>query len=256
MGKNPRVLIGLGLVAVLGIAIMLVGENKSIGAVVTILAIGGAVLFLRSGAGTGDDDFFEAPDERPARSSRSAAASTATVEPLEEYEADFEEAEESEGLPSWGGAEPLTAWTPPEDLEEEEEERYEEEEDATLSAFEELDFGAEDEFATLDEEFEELVEEAEPEPLPTFDLEVEPLPTFDLEAEPLPTYEPEPVAEKPKGFSFGNNSLIKEIEDVHSDDDIMKSSAATELALSADKGENSELARLLAKVQSRLAAYD
>jgi hypothetical protein len=45
------------------------------------------------------------------------------------------------------------------------------------------------------------------------------------------------------------------VEDVESADDIMKASAATELKGPA-AGENSELAKLLAKVQSRLAAYE
>lgn len=46
-------------------------------------------------------------------------------------------------------------------------------------------------------------------------------------------------------------------EDVHSADDIMAASHATELSLDGGSGgENSELAKLLAKVQARLAAYE
>jgi hypothetical protein len=44
-------------------------------------------------------------------------------------------------------------------------------------------------------------------------------------------------------------------EDVSSADDILAASQATELQVTAD-GENSELAKLLAKVQARLAAYE
>jgi hypothetical protein len=47
-------------------------------------------------------------------------------------------------------------------------------------------------------------------------------------------------------------------EDVHSAEDIMAASHATELSFSGGSGggENSELAKLLAKVQARLAAYE
>jgi hypothetical protein len=54
-------------------------------------------------------------------------------------------------------------------------------------------------------------------------------------------------------------SLIDELtpinEDVSSDDDILAASQATELQVAAE-GENTELAKLLAKVQARLAAYE
>jgi hypothetical protein len=45
-------------------------------------------------------------------------------------------------------------------------------------------------------------------------------------------------------------------EDVSSADDILAASQATELHMTEDNGENSELAKLLAKVQARLAAYE
>jgi hypothetical protein len=54
-------------------------------------------------------------------------------------------------------------------------------------------------------------------------------------------------------FSFSSASRINEAA-VQTDDDIMAASQATELAVS--DGQETELARLLAKVQQRLAAYE
>lgn len=75
----------------------------------------------------------------------------------------------------------------------------------------------------------------------------------------------EPVVEKPAkkggGFSFSSAPPVVN-EDVESADDIMAASHATELsvvkepAAAGGPGENSELAKLLAKVQARLSAYE
>jgi len=237
VGNNPKVMVGLGAGALLGVIIAAIGQ-PIIGGIVIVAAIGALVFVLRSGR-TSEEDFFEAPDERPAR--REPAAATVLTEP--EVETD--------GLPTWdtdetdADAAPLTAWTPPEDDEEGlpawDADAEEATPDEALAEFEELDFADDDDLASLDAEFSEIVDDE---------------PEAEEEAEPEYEFEPVAVAAKAGGFSFGNNSLIKEIEDVHSDTDIMKSSVATELNLSSDTGDNSELARLLSKVQSRLAAYD
>ncbi len=244
MGNNPKVMIGLAVLGVLGV-LLIVSGNAAVGAGALVLAVAGAVFLMRSGGGS--DDFLEAPERRPARTKTKVAEPEEAEEEWEPVAADDDDAAP---LPSWGGGEPLAAWTPPEDEAEEEEAEEEWYEEAAV-----------DEFGDLTFEEEEEAEAEEYEPLPTFEFEPLAEPeeeAIELDFEPLPEPEPEPepVAEAPKAFSFGNNSLIKEIEDVHTADDIMKSSAATELALSSDKGDNSELARLLAKVQNRLAAYD
>ena len=73
-------------------------------------------------------------------------------------------------------------------------------------------------------------------------------PTVDLDEAPAA-----PAASG--GFSFSSAPPVVN-EEVASADDIMAASQATELELPAADGGDSELARLLAKVQARLAAYE
>jgi hypothetical protein len=69
-----------------------------------------------------------------------------------------------------------------------------------------------------------------------------------------PAAPPAPTSAPSGGFSFSSApSPINEAA-VQTDDDIMAASQATELQV--DAGADSELARLLAKVQQRLAAYE
>lgn len=66
------------------------------------------------------------------------------------------------------------------------------------------------------------------------------------------------VEERPAksgGFSFSSAPPVIN-EEVQTADDIMAASQATELELPAAEGGDSELARLLAKVQARLSAYE
>jgi hypothetical protein len=94
--------------------------------------------------------------------------------------------------------------------------------------------------------------------------EAEPLGTW--EAEPLSTWDAEPLAEPAEEtapdeadeIAFASSLISSPInEDVASADDIMAASEATELHIpDADEGDDSELAKLLAKVQARLAAYE
>lgn len=65
-----------------------------------------------------------------------------------------------------------------------------------------------------------------------------------------PAAEPEPLG----AFSFGSAPKVIN-EDVSTADEIMAASAATELHVD-EAAENSELAKLLAKVQARLSAYE
>ena len=158
------------------------------------------------------------------------------------FEAPIEEAEEpGEGaFTQTATAEPLAAWEPTDGL-------------ATWSPPEES--GEPD---ILVEEVEVLEDE---EPLDLLDLEeLEHIDEF-VEAEAAEqaeaTFEGAIEEEEPAQGEAAHAPVIEEIEDVHSDDDIMKASAATELSVTApEASDNSELAKLLAKVQSRLAAYE
>jgi hypothetical protein len=77
---------------------------------------------------------------------------------------------------------------------------------------------------------------------------------FDL-GEPEP---PKAAPAKSGGFSFSSAPAVINEEEIKTADDIMAASHATELELPAAEGADgdSELARLLAKVQARLSAYE
>lgn len=97
-------------------------------------------------------------------------------------------------------------------------------------------------------------ETTDAEPLGTW--EAEPLSTW--EAEPLVEPAEEPAVAEADEIAFASSLISSPInEDVASADDIMAASEATELHIpAADEGDDSELAKLLAKVQARLAAYE
>jgi hypothetical protein len=101
---------------------------------------------------------------------------------------------------------------------------------------------------------EELVA-TEVEALPSFE-EFESLRSMDSMDEGEFMTEVEEPAPAKSGSLFSAPAPIREIEDVHSDEDILKASAATSLNVAPASGGNTELAKLLAKVQSRLAAYE
>lgn len=84
----------------------------------------------------------------------------------------------------------------------------------------------------------------------------EALPTWGA-SEPEPELEPEPVHE-PEPAPLATQTLEPPApidETVRSEDDILAASKATELSIAASEGD-SELAKLLSKVQDRLAAYE
>ncbi len=105
--------------------------------------------------------------------------------------------------------------------------------------------------------------EAEPfdDPLGRLDT-IDPLDDFTFDEDEFDTTEPavatesEPV--KSGGFSFASAPPVINEEEIKTADDIMAASQATELELPGTEGDggDSELARLLAKVQARLSAYE
>ncbi|MCC5952066.1 MAG: hypothetical protein JJU45_08210 [Acidimicrobiia bacterium] len=80
---------------------------------------------------------------------------------------------------------------------------------------------------------------------------------LDLDAEFETEFGTDTETEPAAGPSGGLFSVPAPIDEtVESDDDIMRASEATELAIDDDGGDDSELAKLLLKVQARLAAYE
>jgi hypothetical protein len=63
-------------------------------------------------------------------------------------------------------------------------------------------------------------------------------------------------AEESDSFSFGSAPGVINEDEIKTADDIMAASEATELTVPVADGGESELARLLAKVQARLSAYE
>lgn len=229
MSKAIRVYLIVAVLAVIGLFIGLkvpAEPNYIVAIGIPVLALAGGLYLLRRESAD-EGDFFETPKgERAEPDEPAASTATATAEPLATWD------------PSEGG---LATWTPPE----------EDEAPAASTTF---------------------VEEEEEEPLDVLDLEeLEPIDEF-VEAEAAEQAEPDiavieeevdvevdvEVDEEPELVGAeAHATVIDEIEDVHSDDDIMKASHATELSVTApEASDNSELAKLLAKVQSRLAAYE
>ncbi len=235
MGDNAKALIGLGIVVVLAVvAYLAFGDNGVMAAcVVGIVGLVG-IFFLQRAADKREAEqetayLEETVGDTPAPASGGGGGGG--------------------GLPTWS-AEPLAPWTPPEDS------GSAAEEPAYASFDSGLDDDAEIDTSTLDElaGFDDLDAVAEVESHTVAvdgdtGVEYEEVVEAEVEAEPVRT------------SLFSAPAPIR--EDVHSDDDILEASHATELHLdesdgggSAAAGGNAELAKLLAKVQSRLAAYE
>lgn len=227
MGDNAKALIGLGIVVVLAVvAYLAFGDNGILAAGVVAIVGLVAIYVMRRAADKREAEeetayFEETVGETPAAPAGSTAG----------------------GLPTWS-AEPLAPWTPPED---------------TAPAHDEpaytfdsaLDDDGEFDTSTLDElaGFDDLdaVAEVETQVVATdgdTGVEYEEVVEAEVEAEPVRT------------SLFSAPAPIR--EDVHSDDEILEASHATELHIGESgggAGGNAELAKLLAKVQSRLEAY-
>jgi hypothetical protein len=229
VGDNAKALIGLALTAVLAVVAYIVFGDNGLMAACAVAVVGLIAVFalqkLGGGGGDLDDDDDERyldtslADEAPAVPSGGAAGG---------------------GLPTWS-PEPLATWSPPEDASEPEEITFTSFEEATdddldTSTFEEL-AGFDDLDAVAEADTYEVAEDA------GTDVEYEEAVEAEVEAEPVRT------------SLFSAPAPIR--EDVSSADDILEASHATELHIEApDTSDNSELAKLLAKVQSRLAAYE
>lgn len=217
VGKN-KALVGAGVLVALGVVVAIVG-NRVIGLIVVVAALVLGFVALRQG--TSERAGFLEPETDEDYGVGTATATTTFAEP-------------GEALPTWQ-PEPLATWSPPENvLTTEVEELPSFEEFESLRSMEAMD---ESEFMTEVERLDELAEDG------------------GFEEYEYETKVEEPAPAK-SGSLFSAPAPIREIEDVHSDEDILKASAATSLNVEPASGGNTELAKLLAKVQSRLAAYE
>lgn len=223
MSKTIRVYLVVAVLAVVGLYVgVKVLENNLVGILIAAIALIGGVYLLRRET-EDEGDFFSTPtktEEREAEAFEEEAETTGpagrTAEPLATWEPE------------------LQPWSPPE---------------ADSPMVIEQETVVEEELDVLDLEELERIDEF---------VEAEAEAAALEETEAAAREEPIDQVEDEEALGVGA-PVIDEIEDVHSDDDIMKASHATELSVTgaaAGGSDNSELAKLLAKVQSRLAAYE
>ena len=236
MVKNARTLGMAALIVAVGIAMMVLTDLKVVGLVIALVGIVGLFLLLRAPSDTAEA-FLDKPEAEEAPRKQRSKASTAVVEE--------EVAETEDSLGTWEDSDTLS-W------------------EAEETSGETLTWEAEESSGgSLTWEAEETgggggdTWEAEETTSASLSWEAEETDDGFETFESLSFSEDE--AEAPAPSSSGLFSVASPIdENVHSDDDIMAASQATELHVEPDEaeGDNSELAKLLAKVQSRLAAYE
>lgn len=241
MGRQAKTGLGLAIVVLLALlAFLRIGPL--VGLLVLLAGAGGLVVVLRRTAGLGGGG----------RRDRGESFLEASIGTLDAPAAPSN----APTLQPWTPPEGLQPWTPPEDIAEpevteepavdlvdelvdpDELERAWEGTSAWGEAEVEVDANPLDELERLDDV--DVIAEVE---------RIEARESSTLEFD-----EVEVVAEPEAPASSGLFSVPAPInEDVRSDDEIMAASQATELSVAED---NSELAKLLAKVQARLAAYE
>ncbi|MCU0267507.1 MAG: hypothetical protein MUF83_02555 [Acidimicrobiales bacterium] len=161
-------------------------------------------------------------------------------------------ARSEEALPTWGG---LPAWTPSQ-LDELADTSTDDETGSGTAVAEPAEEAEESSWEAWEREWEtdtpdapELEEAvADDEVIGSFEVELD---TLDEELEQVFAEE---IPEDEGPTLYVDEVVID--ENVSSADDIMAASAATELHVDDNAGADSELAKLLAKVQARLAAYE
>lgn len=251
---QPKVIAALVVALVLALVAFFVLEQPILAAVVVVVGLVGAFLLIRSAGGTlrrsGSEDFFEVDevDDEPS-SGRSGSGGLATWNPSPTTDA----APLSTWSPGAGSAEPLSTWDPTAEPEAPaaETSRFAEptaapepdeverllrptgngfaEDTSTLTPFEAAPLAPWDEGGSAEPEVDEQAE-------------------IDRAARVL-------AGDDSRTSLFAAESPIN--EEVSTADDIMAASEATELHIGGPaEGDDGELAKLLAKVQARLAAYE
>lgn len=210
------VYIGVAVVAIAGLVVGVQVLNQPIIGIAIAVVALLIGIFLLRRTDEESEEFFEAPDDD--YDEPVASTGTATAEPLAAWE-----------------PEGLTPWTPPETDDTDGG-------DVLVAEAEEAPFDT----TTFEPSFESDLAEADLEDLERIDEFV------GSESEEFGSFTTE------EGEEDEEDAFLAPIdEDVHSDDEILAASHATELHVEATSGNaNSELAKLLAKVQDRLAAYE
>jgi len=274
VGTNAKLRIAAGVILVLGLLALITG-NTLVGVLLTLAGAVGLVYVLRMP----DDEAGGTTTKRPkgAKSkldSAIEAKKTASETPAPPRPGG--------GLPTWNPT-ALDTWSPPslserEEVEEEPAatsdwdtwgswETDETADDTDTITLEDNPLDALDSLDDIDPiaEVERLegIETESYDPLASLDT-AEELDDFDFEDDfdesLLAEEEESPVVKKSSGgFSFSSAPAVINEEEIKTADDIMAASHATELELptvEVGDGGDSELARLLAKVQARLSAYE
>jgi hypothetical protein len=273
VGTNAKLRIAAGVVLVLGLLAVITG-NALPGIVLILLGAGGIFYVMRQPADDEDDGGTTKKRAKGAKSKLDSA--------LEAKKSTTGQAPTAPrtggGLPTWNPT-ALDTWSPPSlsDRDAVEEEPASSSEWDTWGSWENNDADDDSDTITLDDDnpldaldsLDDIDPIAEVERLDSLDAEsYDPLGSLDT-TEELDDFEfeddfdesllsdDEPVVEKSSGgFSFSSAPAVINEEEIKTADDIMAASHATELELPIADGGDSELARLLAKVQARLSAYE
>lgn len=282
MGTNAKIRIAAGVVLVLGLLAVITG-NPLPGLVLIVLGAGGIIYVMR----VANDDGYDDDDGGTTKKKTKGGAQSKLDNAIEAKKSTGQAPTAPRtggGLPTWNPT-ALDTWSPPSlsDREAVEEAPASSSEWDSWGAWENDDAGGDDtDTITLDDDnplddldsLDDIDPIAEVERLDSLDTldsldSLDPIGTLDT-AEDLDDFEfeddfdesllddDEPAVEKSSGgFSFSSAPAVINEDEIKTADDIMAASHATELELPdiADGGD-SELARLLAKVQARLSAYE
>ena len=225
--SRQKIIIGTAVAALVGV-LAFVAVSRQIGVIILAVGVGGGLILLRSSDDRAERDAEDAEDERDERDARRRKRNRESGGGGRSTSAG------TSTLPAWGGLQP---WSPPDD--DTETEVADETEGDSWAWDNDTWTGDTDEATEVD-----------------FDAELERL--NDDEFDPFSRLdETETIDEVVEvETEIADDLLVTSPinEEVSSPDDIMAASQATELKL--EETENSELARLLAKVQARLAAYE
>ena len=268
MGKNRKLMIGALVVLVVALLVLVIFNNALLALGFVVLGGLGVVALM---ARLPDDD----DGGGSTKVDRSKGKGRRKLDDAIEGQRTAEKPPPTPrggGLPAWNPT-ALDTWSPP-SLSEQEEvapaeeatqwdtwdndwaaqgtDTVDEEESNPLDALDRLDDI--DPIAEV-ERLDALDNEAAYDPLAALDT-VEEIDDLDYQDEPdVDLVEEERPAKAGGGFSFTSAPPVIN-EEVQTADDIMAASQATELELPSAEGGDSELARLLAKVQARLSAYE
>jgi hypothetical protein len=252
VGKNARIGIAAGVVVVLALLFALTGNVVIGGGILVVGGLGVAAVYQRLPQ---DDDDGEtpAPPRRKTATGPFKSKLDKAIEDRGEDKSPRLRARPSKppattgGLPTWSPA-GLDTWTPPVDDEPAVAEPAPSAKDA--SSWDSWDD---------DWDSETVVEEHDTEeenPLSALEGLDEVDPVAEVERLEGLSGSEERTAPQQSGFSFASAPAVINEETIETADDIMAASEAMELHVDEVENGDSELAKLLAKVQARLAAYE